>query len=217
MSHRHPVQKMFITFPKSTCDKNTFRDILLQFDPDYYKVCEEKHKDGTPHLHAVIRFKGKYSVQHVLKIFAKSFPDDWKRIDVKPVRSLKHAVAYLSKEDKAPLESGEAVAKWMKFHKDLAEKMGFATVEALLIEQEKRSSEDERLHNQILLIESGYEEAGFALGEALAELPTDVVRARERLFDHGFVSDYERRLLKDAYEMSEAQKKLFEKKFGAKS
>lgn len=105
MTNRNPVKQLFITFPHSNVDKCTFRDDLLVFDPEYYKVCEEKHKDGSPHLHAVIKFKNKYSKSHVLKKFKEKYPEDYKRIDVKPVRSIKNSIAYLSKEDDNPLES----------------------------------------------------------------------------------------------------------------
>lgn len=105
-NNRNPVKQMFITFPHSNIDKITFRNILLQLEPDYYKICEETHKDGTPHLHAVIRYKNKYSKSYVLKFLEKEFPDDYKRIDVETVRSIKNALGYLSKEDPTPLESG---------------------------------------------------------------------------------------------------------------
>lgn len=106
MANRNPVKQLFITFPHSTVDKQTFRDTLLRFDPDYYKVCEEKHKDGTPHLHAVVRFKNKYSKTFILNYYKELYPDDYKRIDIKPIRSIKNAINYLSKEDGDPLESG---------------------------------------------------------------------------------------------------------------
>lgn len=107
MTNRNPVKQLFLTFPHSTVDKCTFRDQLLRFEPDYYSVCEEKHKDGTPHLHAVVRFKNKYSKAYVVKYFKELYPEDYKRIDVKPVRSIKNSIAYLSKEDTSPLTSGE--------------------------------------------------------------------------------------------------------------
>lgn len=109
MTNRNPVKQLFITFPKSIVDKCEFRDGLLRFEPDYYKVCEEKHKDGTPHLHAVVRFKNKYSKAYVLKYFKELYPDDYKRIDVQAVRSIKKSLEYLSKEDPNPLESGTFV------------------------------------------------------------------------------------------------------------
>lgn len=106
-TNRNPVKQVFITFPKSNIDKSTFRDMLLRFEPSYYKVCEEKHKDGTPHLHAVIVFKNKYSKTFILKVFKENLPEDFKRIDIQPVRSIKNSLQYLSKEDTQPLESSE--------------------------------------------------------------------------------------------------------------
>ena len=105
--NRNPVKQLFITFPHSTVDKCTFRDDLVKlFSIDYYKICEEKHKDGTPHLHAILRCAGKgYSETHMIKIFKEYYPNDWKRIHVKPVRSIKHSMVYTSKEDENPLES----------------------------------------------------------------------------------------------------------------
>lgn len=109
MPNRNPVKQFFITFPKSNIDKVEFRDSLLRFEPSYYKVCEEQHKDGTPHLHAVVKFKNKYSKAFVLKYFKEKYPEDYKRIDVEIVRSIKNSITYLSKEDDNPLESGEFV------------------------------------------------------------------------------------------------------------
>ena len=124
MVNRNPVKQMFITFPKSNIDKPTFRDLLLRFDPEYYKIVEELHKDGTPHLHAVIKYKNKYSKAFILNYFKHKLPDDYKRIDIQPVRSITHALQYLSKEDQAPLESdtpfvesrGQTKAKLLKQH-----------------------------------------------------------------------------------------------------
>lgn len=108
MTNRNPVKQLFITFPQSgSIDKHQFRDALLRFEPDYYKICQETHKDGNPHLHAVVRFKNKYSRAFVIKYFKEKYPDSYKRIDVKPVRSIRNALAYISKEDTNPLESAE--------------------------------------------------------------------------------------------------------------
>jgi len=106
-SNRNPVKQFFITFPKSQIDKLSFRDCLLRFDPDYYKIAEEHHKDGTPHLHAVMRTKNSYTKKFLIDHFKTIYPEDYKRIDVETVRSIKQALKYLSKEDVSPLESGE--------------------------------------------------------------------------------------------------------------
>ncbi|AXH75189.1 MAG: Rep catalytic domain protein [Circoviridae sp.] len=107
MPNRNPVKQVFITFPKSHVDKNEFRDSFLIFKPSFYKVVEEKHKDGTPHLHAIVKFTNPYSCPHLLKHYKSYYPEHWKRIDIKPVRSITHALEYLSKEDTCPLTTGE--------------------------------------------------------------------------------------------------------------
>lgn len=107
-SNRNPVKQFFITYPQSgTVTKYEFRDALLRFEPDYYTISEERHKDGNPHLHAVIRTKNKFSKAFIIKYLKEKYPDSYKRIDIQPVRSIKHSLQYLSKEDKSPLTSGE--------------------------------------------------------------------------------------------------------------
>lgn len=135
MTNRNPVKQLFITFPHSNVDKVQFRDDLLRFEPDYYNVCEEKHKDGSPHLHAIVRFKNKYSKAFVLKYFKEKYPDDYKRIDIKPVRSIKNAIQYLSKEDTTPLISGEFTSNrnpTKNQHNKFARDLGYTNVADLL-------------------------------------------------------------------------------------
>lgn len=109
MPTRNPCKQWFMTFPKSPINKIEFRDTLLRFEPTFYKIVEEKHKDGTPHLHAVVVFKGGYSKAFILKYFKEKYSDSYKRIHVETVRSIKHALGYLSKEDIEPLETGPYV------------------------------------------------------------------------------------------------------------
>lgn len=152
MTNRNPVKQLFITFPKSNIDKSEFRDLLLRFEPDYYKICEEKHQDGTPHLHAVIRFKNKYSKAIVLKYFENKLPLDYRRIDIQPVRSIKKALLYLSKEDSEPLESGEFIENrnpqlnLMKHHMDLlAQSAGYADHAQAQIQQEQDEVRNQKI------------------------------------------------------------------------
>ena len=140
MPNRNPVKQLFITFPKSgEITKHDFRDSLLRFEPSFYQVVEEHHKDGSPHLHAVIKFKSKYSKPFVIKYFKEKYPNDYKRIDVKPVRSIKHALAYLSKEDQDPLTSGEFVDTrnpQRQFRERFAKELGYSSAEELILEYE---------------------------------------------------------------------------------
>lgn len=148
--NRNPVKQLFITFPKSTVSKTSFRDKLLRFDPHYYKIVEEKHQDGTPHLHAIIKFKNKYSISYILKYFKEQYPNDYKRIDVEPIRSISNAVTYLSKEDPSPLEHGEAKttrSKYKEWHHNFARELGYNDVHHLLQVTPKDPDRMKRLHS----------------------------------------------------------------------
>lgn len=106
-NNRNKIKQWFITYPQWLKQgKIEIRDQLISaYSIDYYKVCKETHEDGNPHFHAVIRLKNPMSKSQIIKRFKDSYPNDYKRIDVKPVRSIKHSLQYLSKEDTSPLES----------------------------------------------------------------------------------------------------------------
>lgn len=105
-TNRNPLQKWFITFPKSgSVEKTDFLKILEELSLTYYIICKETHLDGTPHLHAVIWLKDKLSKSKVLKFFKEKYPDSNKRIHVKSVRNLSASIEYCKKEDAQYLES----------------------------------------------------------------------------------------------------------------
>lgn len=107
MTNRNKIKQWFLTYPQwKNESKLDVRDKLLSsYNIDYYKVCKETHEDGNPHFHAVIRLRVPMSKSQIIKKFKDIYPNDYKRIDVKPVRSIKHSLQYLSKEDTTPLES----------------------------------------------------------------------------------------------------------------
>lgn len=159
MTNRNPVKQVFITFPKSHIDKQEFRDFLLRFSPEYYKVAEEKHKDGTPHLHAVVKFKNKYSCRHVINEFKKIYPDHYKRFDIEPVRSIKSSINYLSKEDQSPLESStyiEARNPRKSNQIALARELGYDTVSECVDDYKKTISDIEKLWSHAMDCERNY-------------------------------------------------------------
>lgn len=134
----------FITFPRSNVDKVEFRDSLLSLDLGFYKVVQESHEDGSPHLHAVIKLKVPQSKSTLLKRFKDIYPNDNKRIDVQSVRSIKHALGYLSKEDKNPLESGEFTDTrnpQQAFLKSFARQLGYSDISTLV--QSHREQQEE--------------------------------------------------------------------------
>lgn len=151
--NRNPIKQMFFTFPHSTVDKCTFRDILLGYTPEYYKVCEEKHKDGTPHLHAIVKWKNKFSQSHIVKEMQKHFPNDWKRIKVEPLRSIKHAQLYTSKEDTSPLESEpfrETRDPNKNWREKFARELGYASVGELIEQEEERRKKQKTFLKKIM-------------------------------------------------------------------
>lgn len=104
--NRNPCRQFLVTFPKSTLTRLEFAAVLCKLGILYYKVVQESHQDGTPHLHAVIKTKEKITYSQLCKKFQEHLPDDYKRIDVDPVRSIPHCHVYLAKEDQSPVESG---------------------------------------------------------------------------------------------------------------
>ena len=106
-NNRNKIKQWFITYPQWLKEsKIDVRDKLISsYSIDYYKICKETHEDGNPHFHAVIRLRESMSKSQIIKRFKEIYTNDYKRIDVKPVRSIKHSLQYLSKEDTSPLES----------------------------------------------------------------------------------------------------------------
>ncbi len=110
-SNRHPVQKYFITYPKSTVSKLAFLNVFKELHLDYYIICEEEHQDGTPHLHVLVWFHTKKTKATLLKYLRRKFPDDYKRIHLSSIRNLNAAIDYCKKEDEDYLEDPKGLPK----------------------------------------------------------------------------------------------------------
>lgn len=150
--NRNPVKQFFITFPRSEqFTKEMFLETMQRFKPDYWKISKETHEDGSPHLHGIFRTTNKFSKAFILKYFKKEFPNDYKRIHVGIVRSIKHCLIYIDKEDLEPLTSGEyidgrspkrsAVAHWCR-------QWGYKTYDEMKEEQKSQQDKDAELHNK---------------------------------------------------------------------
>lgn len=111
MTNRNPCKQWFLTFPQTEVSKQDFLDTLQLLEVDYWNVVQEHHKDGSLHLHAILRLRSRRgnTLAQLLKFFQSKYPNDWKRIHLKPVRSIHNAIEYLSKEDCSPLVSGDYV------------------------------------------------------------------------------------------------------------
>lgn len=182
-SNRNPVKQWFFTFPHSSTDdlkvsKHQFRDFLIQFKPNFYHIVRETHEDGSPHLHACVRFTGGYSFANIMKKLKLQYPNSYKRIDIKPVRSMKHAIGYLSKEDKNPLTTGTFESK-----RNPAKAVRANLYRRLaLITNLSWDTYEEFLHNQ-QLVEKARADNLPKIIEHIANYPMDLNREQSKLLE----------------------------------
>lgn len=98
--HTTRIKQFFITMPRSEgITKLDFYRTLSRYQMSYCKIVEEKHKDGSPHLHALVVFENTYTKNFILNYLQKEYPDYSKRVDVDGARSLKNSDVYLNKDD----------------------------------------------------------------------------------------------------------------------
>lgn len=100
MPNRNKIKQYFLTYPQSGDEtKQSFAN-TLQLLPTliYYRVSKELHKDGNPHLHAVIKLDPGITKSNILKFFQEKYPESYKRIDVESTRSMSHALEYIVKD-----------------------------------------------------------------------------------------------------------------------
>lgn len=110
--NRNPILKFFVTFPQcGGVTKLKFLTICQELKLKYYIICKELHQDGNPHLHIILWLAHKMSKPQLLKFFKSKFPNDNQRIQVAPVRSITHAIAYVKKEDAGYLEHPDGPPK----------------------------------------------------------------------------------------------------------
>lgn len=158
-SNRNKIRQWFITYPQwSPNQKETLLNLFLSSDNKliYYKIAQETHVDGNPHYHLILKLEEGYTKTQLLNIFKTAYPEQYKKIDIKSIRSLKASVTYLSKEDKECLEHPDGYIEtrlplshvYKKALKDWAQFLGFDTSEEyeahllqmLIINQEKEIS-----------------------------------------------------------------------------
>jgi len=58
-------KNLFLTYPQCTLTKEELMVNLklIKHEWSYAIICDEKHADGTPHLHAFLRFKKKVDIR----------------------------------------------------------------------------------------------------------------------------------------------------------
>jgi len=103
-TNRHPKKQWFVTYPKWD---STRQAIIADYSNyDYYIVCQEQHKDGTLHYHICIKFVKPTKKQHILDMVKRTYPNDWKRVHIQPVRNIKATIEYCQKEDNEYITEG---------------------------------------------------------------------------------------------------------------
>lgn len=90
--------KIFLTYPQCDTSLADFRAAIISlFGPNlaWAVICREAHADGTPHLHAVLVFTKRERMQGYAILDGLTGSHG----NYASVRSLKHAVRYLLKDD----------------------------------------------------------------------------------------------------------------------
>lgn len=95
MPYQFSAKSLFATFPQCDVEKSVALDrIVSTYDPEWAVVAHELHKDGTDHLHCVVRFKSRYQSRD------SSFFDHvgGKHGNYQSPRSLKSVLKYVLKD-----------------------------------------------------------------------------------------------------------------------
>lgn len=169
MTNRNPVKQWFLTFPQWSTEKYEFRNELVTLlSPYYYKIARETHEDGKFHYHVILVFKKGLSKARLLKMFKNQYPEDNKRIHIRPVRSIKHAMQYISKEDLSPLESeggwketrnpqNAAILRFLRQIDAIPSHYTLEKFQSMYKKEKERLKERQRiLDDMIHLVESGF-------------------------------------------------------------
>jgi hypothetical protein len=153
--NRNPIKQWFYTFPQTNLSKIDFRNSLIEVHSmKYFKIVQETHSDGNTHLHAVVQTTKPLPKSAILKKLKIIYPNDYKRIDVQPVRSIPQTLNYLSKEDKHPLESiqpfKDARNPHAAFNLRMVKKWGFPSVETFTAHMKEEKEKQCKLEKEYL-------------------------------------------------------------------
>jgi len=90
---RVQAKRYFLTYPQCALSKDVLaRRIESLADVERMVICEEKHEDGSPHLHAVVEFKSKFSSRN-----ARVFDLEGHHPNIQTVKTWLAVVAYVKK------------------------------------------------------------------------------------------------------------------------
>lgn len=127
MTNRNAIKQWSITFPQcADMERKAFADM---FPPhESVIVSREEHADGGYHLHMGIKLKKGLKKKTLLTWIEKKFPNDFKRIDIQPTRSIHCWSEYIGKEDPEMYveeEKSNKAEKLMKIRNWILENTGY--------------------------------------------------------------------------------------------
>lgn len=139
-TNRHPKKQWFITYPKWEGTRESIIEAYSGYD--YYIVCKETHADGTPHYHICIKFVKPIKQNHIIDMVKRTYPNDWKRVHIKPVRNIKATIEYCQKEDNEYITEGsvDTSTKFQRWYNQAFEEAFGVTVK----------QNDDRINAEIL-------------------------------------------------------------------
>ncbi|AAU29404.1 rep protein [Corchorus yellow vein virus - [Hoa Binh]] len=97
------ASSFFLTWPRCPINKESaleqIKTLSLPTNIVYIRVCEEKHQDGSPHLHALVQFQKKYRCTNC-RLFDLSNPNSSQQYhcNIQTARSSSDAKSYIEKD-----------------------------------------------------------------------------------------------------------------------
>jgi len=113
MTFKFDSQSCFLTYPQSGLTWQQIADHLKSLaDILWARICQESHADGNPHQHVVCKWTKRVQSRN-----PRVFDINGQHPNVQPIRSIKHAVAYVSKDgefhDIGEVPCGDSNIDWM--------------------------------------------------------------------------------------------------------
>lgn len=99
MKNRNPIKRFFVTFPQ--WHNSSKSQIMLEhkeLDIQNYLICKEKHEDEKDHYHLLYILDKPRSWKTIVKWYQTKYNNDYKRIKVEAVKSMRHAINYIKKD-----------------------------------------------------------------------------------------------------------------------
>jgi len=94
MPFKFDSQHFFLTYPQSDISNDELiAGLRLIAELEWVRVCRESHSDGSPHSHAVGKFKGRFQTRN-----ERCFDIAGRHPKIESVRSIPKAVDYVSKD-----------------------------------------------------------------------------------------------------------------------